>query len=488
MNNIKDLDVIEHSSLRAPPEGPAEPTEAPSPVALVASRGPLPAGDLVPDVQEHVLSPSAKDIDPVAAYLAGFASPQSRRTVGASLRRCAAVARLPVERVAWHQLQYAHTNAIRARLLEKYSPKTFQITMDALRGVLKTCRKLGYITAEQFFQATEWPTERSSRLPAGRELAQEELDALNERVNGLPGPYGAFLRALFAVLMGTGLRATEVSKTLVKDYEPVQKRIHVIGKGNVEAYVPVGPDEIAALDDWLAVRRVLEPKAPWLFVRVGPDGAVYDHAISESALHKICRKASEDAEIGDFSPHDCRRTFCTRMLRAGMAIQQVQRLMRHASIVTTQRYDRAQDEEIAKVRQGHLDRGKRRREQAPLCEKPPRRPCRQPHRRHAPRRRLREHVRHGVQGPARRIRFLSRCTTSRPSANSCACSLLPSGRACTQSNTWPDTQGRARDAPPRSSWVHRPDGQDVPTADELRPRSAPRQGPQPEEVQSTRRD
>jgi integrase/recombinase XerD len=360
-NNIIELPLVEVA--HDPPAAPVEPS------AAIVVRPPV--ADMLPAV---VRDPAAlvhgqgkATPHPVTAYLATQSSKASKKTVRGHLRRCCTVVKVPFERMAWTELTAVHTDAIRAALVEHvdpatgkpYSPKTITTTMDALRGILFTCMRLDLITAEQFEKATRWPTLKASRLLAGRELSTVEIEAVNAHCNALTGPYGAFMRALFALLLGAGLRATELGRVRVAGYrrEPVGGSIRLIGKGNVEDVVPLGEDEALTIDEWLAARALLEPRSPWLLVRVGPRGTLFEGAMYEMALYRICQHVAEACGIEKFSPHDCRRTFCTSQLRsrehggAGMPIQHVQRLMRHADVRTTQRYDRTRPEEDAATRQ-----------------------------------------------------------------------------------------------------------------------------------------
>lgn len=52
------------------------------------------------------------------------------------------------------------------------------------------------------------------------------------------------------------------------------------------------------------------------------------------------RLDTDQAGVKAFSPHDCRRTFCTALLDAGADVASVAGLMGHASTDTTRKYDR----------------------------------------------------------------------------------------------------------------------------------------------------
>lgn len=63
-------------------------------------------------------------------------------------------------------------------------------------------------------------------------------------------------------------------------------------------------------------------------------------------VYQILKTRSSQSGVEDFSPHDLRRTFATRLLGAGTDINLVRKAMGHASVLTTQRYDKREDEEV----------------------------------------------------------------------------------------------------------------------------------------------
>jgi hypothetical protein len=122
-------------------------------LAVIESLPPAAAATLPPD--RH----------PVHVYIARLGS-GSRRTMREALNIIATVltgGKCNAENLPWAALRYQHTAAIRAALIEKYKASTANKALAALRGVLKESWRLGYITAEDFHQATDVPTVRLRR-------------------------------------------------------------------------------------------------------------------------------------------------------------------------------------------------------------------------------------------------------------------------------------------------------------------------------------
>ena len=90
--------------------------------------------------------------------------------------------------------------------------------------------------------------------------------------------------------------------------------------------------------------RGREPGA--LFVPIDQAGRVAGDGkgLSAHAIYKMLNKRARQAGIPPLTPHDMRRTFVGDLLSAGNDISAVQRMAGHASVTTTQRYDRRGDE------------------------------------------------------------------------------------------------------------------------------------------------
>lgn len=285
------------------------------------------------------------------SFLAGRASEKSVETMRDGLGRIARLLGAPAHTIPWHRMRFAETEAVRGALLRSsYSLDTIRVTMAALKGVLRQAKKLGLMTTGDFASATDWSRIDGESLPAGRDLTDEEIAKLGEYCRAR-GPdtcdwpksaYGAFLAATFALLIGAGPRATELSRATVDAYDPEKRTLRLLRKGRKEKFIPIGPDVARVLETWLAVRAEIAPPTPALLVRVQPDGTVRPRSaeLNVRALEYLCSIVGEELGMPTFSPHDCRRTFATRGLDQGIDLSTMQRLMGHASPRTTVRYDK----------------------------------------------------------------------------------------------------------------------------------------------------
>ena len=144
-------------------------------------------------------------------------------------------------------------------------------------------------------------------------------------------------RALLELLYATGCRASEVSNLTLADIQLGEGYCRCRGKGNKERMVPLGGRAVAAVRDYLANEREAlcrdRATAPWLFVsRRGL-------RLRRERIWELFKRYG--ARVGipeDFGPHTLRHSFATHVLAGGADLRQVQEMLGHASIATTQIY------------------------------------------------------------------------------------------------------------------------------------------------------
>jgi site-specific recombinase XerD len=238
----------------------------------------------------------------------------------------------------WPQLRYQHVAQIRSALAARYKPATANKMIAALRGVLKECWKLGYMSAEDFQSAVDMPILKAVTLLRGRALPLSEITAVQSVCSKDFGGGGMRDAAIIGVLYGTGLRRAEIVKLDCCHYKPQQNELTVSsgkdGKDRV-VYVQAGVRE--AMRDWLKLRG---SHAGPLFCQVNKVGAVQPHRLTAQGIWHILKKRGCQAGVEPFSPHELRRTCITALLEDGADILVVHQMAGHSDPKTTMRYDR----------------------------------------------------------------------------------------------------------------------------------------------------
>ncbi|MDP2973340.1 MAG: tyrosine-type recombinase/integrase, partial [Deltaproteobacteria bacterium] len=108
--------------------------------------------------------------------------------------------------------------------------------------------------------------------------------------------------------------------------------VRVMGKGRKERIVPVGNKAIEALKTYLDRRGDPETEEP-LFVNMR-GGRLTSRSVGR--LTKKYTRAS--GIVRKVSPHSLRHSFATHLLDGGADIREIQEMLGHASLSTTQRY------------------------------------------------------------------------------------------------------------------------------------------------------
>jgi site-specific recombinase XerD len=284
--------------------------------------------------------PLPPDRHPAHVYIARLGS-GSRRTMSEALNVIAKLVssgRADLETMPWPALRYQHTAAVRAVLMEKYKPSTANKMLAALRGVLKECWRLGYMTAEDYQRAADVPTIKSQTLPRGRALASGEIAALMGTCGRDSSPAGIRDAALIAVLYGAGLRRSESVGLDLADYNIETGELVIRGaKGRKDRIGYATNGAADALKDWLGIRG--SDPGP-LFCNINKGGRITIHRLTDQAVLHILKKRAVEAGVASFSPHDLRRSFISDLLDAGADISTAQQLAGHSNVQTTARYDR----------------------------------------------------------------------------------------------------------------------------------------------------
>ena len=145
-------------------------------------------------------------------------------------------------------------------------------------------------------------------------------------------------RAILAVLLGCALRRAELASLT---FEHVQQRdgrwviVDLSGKGGRIRTVPMPAWVKSAIDTWTSDAGLT---SGIVFRPINRGGRMWGSGFSEKVVWQALRKYAAAAGFPKLAPHDLRRT-CAKLCRnAGGELEQIQFLLGHASITTTERY------------------------------------------------------------------------------------------------------------------------------------------------------
>ena len=139
-------------------------------------------------------------------------------------------------------------------------------------------------------------------------------------------------RAILELLYSSGIRVGELVGLNLSHLDTDLGIVRVMGKGRKERIVPIGSKAIEALKAYLERRGNLGDDEPlFLNLRGG--------RLTARSVGRLVKKYTRRSGIfRNVSPHSLRHTFATHLLDAGADIREIQEMLGHASLSTTQRY------------------------------------------------------------------------------------------------------------------------------------------------------
>lgn len=141
--------------------------------------------------------------------------------------------------------------------------------------------------------------------------------------------------AIVAFLLLNGLRSREVLGLKLDDLLRSEAQVRVRGKGNRVRLLPLPPETLHLVDCYLKTERPLTP-APEVFVSL--KGPARGAPMTPAGLRSLFRHHRAASGVAPANPHRFRHTFGADMVRAGVSLPALMRLMGHSHIQTTLLY------------------------------------------------------------------------------------------------------------------------------------------------------
>ncbi|MGA2882240.1 MAG: site-specific integrase [Bryobacteraceae bacterium] len=248
------------------------------------------------------------------------------------------------EFVDWYcsepRLSFSKTVVVRYRMhLESrnLAPGTINLRLGAVRRLAYEAADCGLLSADLAAGIRRVKGVKKLGVRLGNWLTADQSQALwqapdRDRIKGKRD------RALLAVLLACGLRRHELAALTVDHLQQREGHWAIVdlrGKAGHVRTVPV-PDWVRGLlGDWMKSAGITSGS---LFRRVSSAGRVWGERVTEKLVWHVVKEFAAKIGVSKLAPHDLRRS-CARLCRAaGGELEQIQFLLGHVSVQTTERY------------------------------------------------------------------------------------------------------------------------------------------------------
>jgi integrase/recombinase XerC len=216
--------------------------------------------------------------------------------------------------------------------IESYGRATVMRRLSVIKGFLRFLHREGFL---------ERNVAKLISLPRGDEKLPRVLKAeeVVRLIDGIPNDTlnQKRTRAILELLYSTGIRISELSGI---DHEAIDLRngvLRVFGKGSKERVVPMGRHCQLAISDYIDSMPSVQKRGPSTPLFLNQDG---DRLSVRTVQRDLRRWAIEilGSTGVDVSPHTFRHSCATHLLAGGAGLREIQELLGHRSLVTTQKY------------------------------------------------------------------------------------------------------------------------------------------------------
>ncbi|HUV52111.1 MAG TPA: site-specific tyrosine recombinase XerD [Dehalococcoidia bacterium] len=234
-----------------------------------------------------------------------------------------------------------------------YAPATMARKIAAIKSFFN------FLVAEGTLKKN--PTEGVSGPKVGKALPRaisiEDVEKLLEQPDKLATPEAKRDKAMLELLYATGMRVSETVSLNVRDVNLRNGFVRCFGKGSKERLIPIHSKAIKA------VKTYVDDARPQL-LSIQDETALFlnrrGQRLTRQGLWLILKGHAEKAKIeAEITPHVLRHSIATHLLHSGkMNLRELQELLGHANISTTQIYTHLTTEHLRKVYESSHPRAK----------------------------------------------------------------------------------------------------------------------------------
>lgn len=229
------------------------------------------------------------------------------------------------EQAAWSYVRGGESHALSAWEIQKRWQVPFRF--------LGWCEENGYIDAHPMARLRRPKLPDAGRFAFTMGTRDSEVGRLRTVLAAKPGWIGARDRAIFAVALGTGARASELCAIELPDIDWKARRVLLHGKGAKDRRQPIGRNTFTALRDYLRVRPRVATNALWVNQRRVP--------FTYPAFAALMTHLGGYAGVADCHAHRLRHTYATAHYRQHKDLIALKNALGHTKVEVTLKYLRS---------------------------------------------------------------------------------------------------------------------------------------------------
>lgn len=233
---------------------------------------------------------------------------------------------------SWRELSAIHLTDYVLYLRERrYANSTVARKVAAVKSF---CHYLVEQTIVRHDPSTELPSPKVDKY-VPKAITPEQIATLLEQPGKERSPEALRDKAMLETLYASGMRVSELTALNVEDVDLSGTQVRC-GKNPERArWVPVSPQATQALERYLRLGRPLLRQS-------SDESAVFlNHRgtrLTRQGFWLILKSYAEAADIGDITPHTIRHSFAAHALKRGTELRDIQHILGHMSISSTQVY------------------------------------------------------------------------------------------------------------------------------------------------------